>query len=97
MTGWAARLAALALTLLVAGSLALGARCSSASMASCSVATLFGTTPRLDVPYLVTRPGLIERMLDLAEVGAGDRVLDLGTGDGQTGDGVNRSRGGRGN
>jgi SAM-dependent methyltransferase len=76
-------LAALALTLLAAGSVALGARCLSATQARCSVSTLFGEAPRLDVPYAATRPELVERMLDMAGVKAGDRVLDLGTGDGR--------------
>ena len=76
-------LAALALTLLAAGSVALGARCLSATQARCSVSILFGTAPRLDVPYAATRPELVERMLDMAGVRAGDRVLDLGTGDGR--------------
>ena len=65
-------LAALALTLLAAGSVALGARCLSATQARCSVSTLFGQAPRLDVPYAATRPELVMRMLDMAGVEAGD-------------------------
>lgn len=75
--------AAALLTLAVTSGVALGARCLSATQARCSVQSLFGKAPRLDVPYAVTRPELIERMLDMAGVGAGDRVLDLGTGDGR--------------
>ena len=78
-----ARIAALALAVLVVAALALGARCTSATQARCSVSTLFGDAPRLDVPYAATRPELVERMLDMAGVRAGDRVLDLGTGDGR--------------
>ena len=76
-------LLALALTLLATGGLALGARCLSPGSARCSWATLTGEAPRLDVPYLGTRPAVVRAMLDLAEVKAGDRVLDLGTGDGR--------------
>ncbi|WP_375402778.1 SAM-dependent methyltransferase [uncultured Sphingomonas sp.] len=76
-------LAAAALTLGAASGVALGARCLSATQARCSVSTLFGSAPRLDVPYAATRPELVERMLDMAGVRAGDRVLDLGTGDGR--------------
>ncbi|WP_375427422.1 SAM-dependent methyltransferase [uncultured Sphingomonas sp.] len=75
--------AAAGLTLCAAGSVALGARCLSATQARCSVSTLFGQAPRLDVPYAATRPELVKRMLDMADVNAGDRVLDLGTGDGR--------------
>ena len=77
------KLAAAALALLTIGGLGLAARCTSASMARCSVASLTGQAPHLDVPYAVTRPELIERMLDLGEVGPTTRLLDLGTGDGR--------------
>ncbi len=76
-------LPALALTLLVSGSVALGARCLSPGVARCSWETLTGHGPTLDVPYLGTRPEVIDKMLDMAAVGPGDRVLDLGTGDGR--------------
>jgi len=75
--------AALCLTLLASGSVALGARCLSPAVARCSWAALTGNGPALDVPYLGTRPAVIARMLDMAAVGPGDRVLDLGTGDGR--------------
>lgn len=76
-------LLALALTLLATGSVALGARCLSPGVARCSWATLTGDAPKLDVPYLGTRPAVVAAMLDLAKVKSGDRVLDLGTGDGR--------------
>ena len=44
---------------------------------------LLGITPELDVPYIATRQEMIDTMLDLAEVGPDDRVVDLGTGDGR--------------
>ena len=78
-----ARVGAFTLAVFVVAALALGARCTSATQARCSVSTLFGDAPRLDVPYAATRPELVERMLDMAGVRAGDRVLDLGTGDGR--------------
>ena len=76
-------LAALALTLVAGGGVALGARCLSPGVARCSWASLTGHAPTLDVPYLGTRPAVVEKMLDLAAVHPGDRVLDLGTGDGR--------------
>jgi ubiquinone/menaquinone biosynthesis C-methylase UbiE len=36
-----------------------------------------------DVPYVATPPEVVERMLQLAQVGAGDVVYDLGCGDGR--------------
>lgn len=36
-----------------------------------------------DVPYVATRPPVIDRMLELAEVGPQDLVVDLGSGDGR--------------
>lgn len=77
------KLAAAALALLTIGGLGLAARCTSASMARCSIASLTGNAPHLDIPYAVTRPELIERMLDMGEVGPETRLLDLGTGDGR--------------
>ncbi len=38
---------------------------------------------RLDVPYVPTPPAVVEAMLDLAEVGPDDYVIDLGSGDGR--------------
>ena len=39
--------------------------------------------PEYDVPYVPTPPGLVEKMLDLARVGASDYLIDLGCGDGR--------------
>jgi SAM-dependent methyltransferase len=45
------------------------------------------TTPaqsaNLDVPYVPTPLPVVERMLDMAQVGPGDYVIDLGSGDGR--------------
>lgn len=76
-------IAALLLTVLATGAVALGARCATPGVARCSWASLTGDAPRLDVPYLGTRPAVVTRMLNLAGVRPGDRVLDLGTGDGR--------------
>ncbi|MGE0451525.1 MAG: methyltransferase domain-containing protein [Vicinamibacterales bacterium] len=38
--------------------------------------------PGKDVQWVPTPPALVEKMLDMAEVGAKDRVVDLGSGDG---------------
>ena len=37
----------------------------------------------LDVPFYVTEPEVVEGMLDLAGVGPGDYLIDLGSGDGR--------------
>lgn len=37
----------------------------------------------LDVPYVPTPPEAVERMLDMAELGPGDYLIDLGSGDGR--------------
>jgi cyclopropane fatty-acyl-phospholipid synthase-like methyltransferase len=42
-----------------------------------------GTQCHLDAPYRETPPDIVERMLDLAQVGAGCRLIDLGCGDGR--------------
>ncbi len=42
-----------------------------------------GTQGHLDAPYRATPPAVVERMLDLAGVGAGTRLIDLGCGDGR--------------
>ncbi|VXC77365.1 SAM-dependent methyltransferase [Sphingomonas sp. AX6] len=77
------RIVALLLTLLVVGSIGVGARCLSATSARCTPSTLFSGGPALDVPYAETRTEAVEKMLDMAAVGPGDRVIDLGTGDGR--------------
>ena len=39
--------------------------------------------PGKDVIFVPTSPALVEKMLDLAKVGPGDFVMDLGSGDGR--------------
>ena len=39
--------------------------------------------PSLDVPFVPTPPEVVEKMLQMAEVKAGDYVIDLGCGDGR--------------
>ena len=39
--------------------------------------------PALDVPYVPTPPEIVDKMLDMAAVKAGDYVIDLGCGDGR--------------
>lgn len=48
-----------------------------------AVRVALGITPPLDVPYVTTRSAMVEAMLDMAQVGAADHVIDLGTGDGR--------------
>ena len=42
-----------------------------------------GIAGHLDAPYWQTSPEVVEAMLDLAAVGPGERLLDLGCGDGR--------------
>jgi SAM-dependent methyltransferase len=77
------RIAAIALALAATGGMGVAARCLSATAARCSFQTLTGAAPRLDVPYAATRAPAVAAMLSLAAVGPGDRVVDLGTGDGR--------------
>jgi len=42
-----------------------------------------GMRGQIDAPYYPTSAPVVERMLDLAEVGPGDRLIDLGCGDGR--------------
>lgn len=42
-----------------------------------------GTPSHVDVPFWTTPEPLVERMLDLAGVGPGDHLIDLGCGDGR--------------
>src|SRR5687768_7579975 len=42
-----------------------------------------GMPGHLDAPFRQTPPAVVERMLDLAKVGPGDRLVDLGCGDGR--------------
>lgn len=42
-----------------------------------------GTPHHFDAPYWQTSAPLVERMLDLAGVGPGDHLIDLGCGDGR--------------
>ena len=41
------------------------------------------TAQKLDVAYVPTPDSVVERMLDMADVGPGDYVIDLGCGDGR--------------
>lgn len=39
--------------------------------------------PKLDVPYVPTDPAVVSKMLDMADVKSGDKLYDLGCGDGR--------------
>jgi len=45
--------------------------------------TFRGVAQDLDVPYASTPPDVVEKMLEVAKVGPGDYVIDLGCGDGR--------------
>lgn len=90
------RIAGVLAAVIVLALIALGGRCMSPTMASCSAATLFTGGPRLDVPYLGTRPAVVAQMLEMAQVRPGDYVIDLGTGDGRILIAAAREHGARG-
>lgn len=89
------RIAALLLAVVALGLIALGGRCMLPTMVSCSATTIFGG-PELDVPYKSTRREVVALMLELGEVGPGDTVVDLGTGDGRILIAAARERGAQG-
>jgi len=51
--------------------------------------------PSLDVPYVPTPPEVVARMLEMAEVGPNDYVIDLGSGDGRIAIAAAKVRGAR--
>ncbi len=53
------------------------------SMSGPAAAADRGGKPLLDVPYVPTDPEVVQAMLKLAEVKSGDRLYDLGCGDGR--------------
>ncbi len=61
-----------------------------------AVRVFLGLTPELDVPYVATRSAMVETMLDMADVGPDDYVIDLGTGDGRILIAAAQDRGARG-
>lgn len=83
MSGWLIRAIGIGIALLLTLAAIFGIRCMSLTSASCSLESLFGTAPELDVPYAETRHDLVAAMHELAGTGAGDYVIDLGTGDGR--------------
>ena len=57
-----------------------------AAFAACALAAVSvpaATIEQADVPYVPTPPAVVEAMLKLADVGARDFVIDLGSGDGR--------------
>jgi len=90
------RIAAALGALLMLGGIGVAMRCASPARASCSIHSLFGSEPKLDVPYVTTRPETIALMLEMGEVGPDDYVIDLGTGDGRILIAAARDRGARG-
>lgn len=90
------RIAATIGALLVLGGIGVAMRCASPARASCSLTTLFGGEPKLDVPYVTTRPETVALMLEMGNVGQDDYIIDLGTGDGRILIAAARERGARG-
>ncbi|WP_134091437.1 cyclopropane-fatty-acyl-phospholipid synthase family protein [Olivibacter sp. XZL3] len=53
----------------------------SLTLASCT--SKKAITERLDVPYVATKPAVVEAMLQVAQVNKNDTIYDLGCGDGR--------------
>jgi len=70
--------------LCLSGMLMLGGMtaCSQPSVAA-QAGSRDGERPLLDVPYVPTRTAVVEKMLEMGQVGANDYVIDLGSGDGR--------------
>lgn len=66
---------------LLAATFSLLAAC--AAWAQPAAAPVSPGDPGKDVVYFPSAPAMVEKMLDLAKVGPGDRVIDLGSGDGR--------------
>ena len=67
------------------------------SMLAAPLATAQETkTPALDVPYVSTPPEVVDKMLEMGEVGPGDVLYDLGCGDGRIVIAAAKQRGARG-
>ena len=59
------------------------ARMTLLSLISCLFFLTQVNSQNLDVPYVPTPENVVEKMLELANVGPGDYVIDLGSGDGR--------------
>lgn len=55
----------------------------SASAAAAGATPAPGRVEELDVPFVTTPRNVVDAMLEIAGVGPGDRLLDLGSGDGR--------------
>lgn len=53
------------------------------SLIACLFFITQGKSQNLDVPYVPTPENVVEKMLELTDVGPGDYVIDLGSGDGR--------------
>lgn len=54
-----------------------------AALALASAGVLAQSRPALDVPYIKTPDAVVERMLEMGQVGPDDVLIDLGSGDGR--------------
>jgi SAM-dependent methyltransferase len=50
---------------------------------ACGASAEIPRPQELDTPFVVTPGNVVDAMLDIANVGAGDRLIDLGSGDGR--------------
>src|SRR5690606_38908037 len=54
-----------------------------ATLAIASASAIAQDRPSLDVPYIKTPDAVVERMLEMGDVGPDDYLIDLGSGDGR--------------
>lgn len=67
-----------------------------AALALAGTAAFSQARPALDVPYIKTPDAVVDRMLDMAQVGPDDYLIDLGSGDGRISIAAARQHGTRG-
>jgi SAM-dependent methyltransferase len=68
---------------LITGGIAVNIDCLTRTGSFCRLSPLYAPAVALDVPYVTTRRAAVGKMMDLAEVGSDDFVIDLGSGDGR--------------
>jgi hypothetical protein len=83
-------------SLFIVGGAVANIDCLARTSTFCRLSAFTSPAVALDVPYVTTRSGTVAQMLELAQVGPQDYLIDLGTGDGRILIAAARDRGARG-